>query len=231
MDGLFNYEFTYADLIEKLKNDEPLAFMRFGDSEWKCIFDMGGNHCDGLHHYTDCGVELKNLLKRNPDYICGMQPFSTRMFGDKIAEFLKLENIDVKWCNADILHKASIKKQLGELFVQYDNHHLIMVAPEHLKKCDQLFSIEQWVDVPTNECWLSRKQVTYDLAKCLERKKGIYKIVSLQSAMLSNIMLDEFYGRYGHNTAFVDAGSIFEPYCGVLSRTYHKNLGITKIIT
>jgi hypothetical protein len=42
--------------------------------------------------------------------------------------------------------------------------------------------------------------------------------------MASNVIIAQFAREYGNTITQIDAGSVFDPYCGVQTRRYHHKI-------
>ena len=229
---------TYKILIKKLDAKEPFTFSRFGDGEFNTIFnkkDTRGNmgkNCDGHLYYPELGIELLDILKSQPKYFMGLQPLAMRIEGEEIQKLFQENNINIEWSDTDILHNASICGDLG-LFIKAlkNNECNILAAPEFLSECSKLFPIHERIIVPDTNAWLEIKQITYDIIKAInlnhKKKKNI--IVLIMAGMTANVILDTLYIPYGERITIIDTGSVFDPYCGRNSRSYHKKLEIKAI--
>src|SRR6056300_1707650 len=94
------------DVINKITNDEPFAFSRWGDGEFFNINKVKGQNCDGNIYYEDLGEELKNILLVKKDYYLGVQtliPFSVN----------ESKKYNQEWVDADVFHKSSMNNTLN----------------------------------------------------------------------------------------------------------------------
>lgn len=198
---------TYDELISNLKEGTNFSFSRFGDGELACMFGKTGANCDGHTYFPDLGKALFNTWI-NPKGIIGMQRYGYNMYKDDLGPN--------RWPDADVLHRASIRGELNRFCETLYDRHVILVGPEHLRPMKW---INIFIEVPLKNAWIKYDHI-------LERIQYNVKdhcIVLYCCGMMAEILIWEMFSdRFTQ----VDTGSVFDPYCGVKSRTYHKKLKI-----
>jgi hypothetical protein len=213
-------ELTFDLVLEKIKNNEPFSFARYGDGEWNCILEPNNNkgNCDGHKYFTDLSLSLQNVLKSKPKYFLGMQNHALRINGDNINKFIADNNLqDIEWSNADIFHKASIHNEFNKFFEVIKNKQVILVAPEYL----QILKLGKVAfNIPAQDCWLKKDEIVEWLKGILPTEyRGM--IIIFCASMAANVMVDELY-NWNQNHTYLDMGSVFDPYVKVAKRSYHK---------
>ena len=215
LSGVPHWEKTYSNFVEDLKANKAFKFSRFGDGEWNCIFNKVGQNVDGHKYFPDLGNALRRVILSKPEYILGMQPLSMSYDrSEQIKEFCR--NMDIKWVNADVLHNASITKQLNKFLSALQGRYVILVGPAHLSsffpECVHI------VTLPV-DCWLEYKAIRQQIEFHID---GVNNAVVLFAAsMMANVLVDDFADR---PHTFIDIGSVLDPYCNIFSRRYHHKL-------
>ena len=218
MEGVEDEKITYAKMIDDLKSYKNFKFSRFGDGEWNCIFNKLGQNCDGHKYFPDLGEALRRVVLAEPKYTVGIQPLSmspTYARSEQIKEFCS--GLNINWVNSDVLHSASIDGELQKFTDALLGRYVIMVGPSHLSK---LFDC---VHITTlyKDCWLQYKSIREQVEFHVD---GAYNAVVLFAAsMMSEVLIDDF-ADFPHT--FIDVGSVFDPFCGVKSRSYHHKLKV-----
>lgn len=216
-------DFSFDDFLGKVKKDERFSFSRWGDGEFNAIFMKTGENCDKHQYFNDMCEELSEIVCSSPEYIMGIQGLATRVKGTQIDSYLKLNDVNIEWSNSDILHHASIKGRIQELFVELAKKRTLVVGPEYLRGVSKLFTYHGFIEVPLIDCYLYIEPVMERIRNFLmESKKPVF--VSISASMPANIMVDRLYNEFGNKHWFIDMGSIFEPYLGVKIRTYHQKI-------
>lgn len=207
-------------MCEKIKNQEPYAFSRFGDGEWYAILGRKGANCDGHNYYPGLGSRLKKILKSRPAYYLGMQHRALRALRNEIKSYLELP-----WMRADVLHYASLNGDLYRFFDVLTNKTVIIVGPAYLAKIKHI-RYTDFLEIPLKNCWLQYEEIKARLFKYLSvyNKKGT--VFLFCASMMSNVLIDDVYQAFGNHYILIDAGSVLDPYAGKLTRKYHKTLKV-----
>lgn len=210
---------TYDQLIQKLASGINFSFSRWGDGEFNCIMQNrpGKANCDGNYYYLDLGAALHEIIKSGPDYYMGMQPLAERLYPEKAAEF---RGNGSTWINADILHNASMKEGLGRLWEAKKDRHVMFIGPGRLVRLCKVG--DQIIDIGTANAWTTRDRIMLTVGRCLG--SGSSKVVFVSAGMYANCIIDLLHREYWGEHTFIDAGSVFDPYCGVNSRKYHQQI-------
>ena len=181
------------------------SFSRFGDGELNCIFGKTGANCDGHIYFDDLGKALTKVWN-NPRGIIAMQRYGYEMYKDRLGENY--------WADADILHKSSINGELDKFCDTLYDRYVIMVGPQHL---EGLKWIDRMVYVPGKNAWKSYKGIK----AIIKSQLPIGSVVIYCCGMMAEVLIHDLFDP---RITQIDAGSVFDPYCGVKSRYYHHNL-------
>jgi len=202
----------YEEVIQKIKNKTPFAFSRWGDGEFLTVNGSVGQNCDGNVYYKDLGDSLKSILNVRQEYYMGIQT----LIPDTVKEGKKYNQ---NWCDSDVFHKASMKGILNEFINVLKDTEVVYIGNEKLSK---LSFINQFIEIPYNNVWLKKDLI---LSEIIDTFSENYKVYCLSAGMAANIFVDKLWKRDKTNT-YIDVGSVFDPYVGRITRTYHKNLNI-----
>lgn len=206
----------FEDMVRMLNEGTAFAFSRFGDGEFNAVFGGVGANCDGHPYYPDLGLRLRKIVESQPDYLMGLQPLAVMVFGTRrIWELSK----GAQWVLADALHNASLECQLDSFFDALTDRRTWLVGPEHL----HAFSKSKgWSHqrVPAKDCWAEYTEILHHLENSISDSGDV---VLFCASMMSNVLIDDLFRLAPENT-YIDAGSVFDPYTGVISRAYHKEL-------
>lgn len=210
---------TYQEIIEKVKSDQSFSFTRWGDGEWNCVLapnDEKGN-CDGHKYFASLSKGLRGVLLSKPEYLLGMQNFAMKIKGDAINQFISQNNLeDIKWINADVFHHASIAGKFDHFIDVLRGKNTILVGPAHLST---LKFYKRFIQIYSQDCWLQKDWIVNQVKEAIKEPS----VVLFCASMAANVMIDELYRWNPHNT-YLDMGSVFEPYAGKASRSYHKKI-------
>lgn len=210
--------FTYEDLIRKIKNDEHFSFVRFGDGEIDCILnaDDKKTNCDGVVYQKEIQEELKTCLKselsQESKIIWGLQSLGDRLY----PQFKEL--YPKPWTNSDIIHNQNANGGLHELFDALKDKNVLLIGGGHLWPLAKEQGWSHFI-VPKRDAFDFLRKNSYSKFNGIQ----IY-LYSCGLAAELEILRDTFV-----YTTHIDIGSAFDPYVGVNSRSYHRNLKLDKI--
>jgi hypothetical protein len=203
---------SFEEICQMIKEETPFKFARYGDGEIYCMEGRKGTNCDKHEYFPDLGQRLKETLK-DPDYYIGIQNLLITHLKDKLIKYLS----HLKIYNGDVLHRASIAGKMDEFFKAVQGRYIILVGPPHLAG---LFDCVHIVTLPVN-CWNKYKKVKADLGFHLMGVKN--PLVIFCASMMSGVLIHDFRNV---EATMIDCGSVFDPYVGVKSRTYHHKLNV-----
>jgi len=217
----------FDDMLNKLKGREPFAFSRWGDGEWSAVLDVEGENCDGHRYFPDMSRRLREVLMDNPPYIFGMQSKAQQDMGLQINAWIHRHMHDREWADADILHDASIAGRMSEFFDACSVHEQIVFVGcyESARILFSSFCID--VRTPKRNAWLA-----YESTKGRIIDQFFYQffdgenptIILLSCGMMANVLIHDLWQMFGNTVTLIDCGSVFDPYLGVASRRYHKQI-------
>ena len=191
---------TFDLLLKNISERQHFTFSRWGDGEWNCVFGKKGSNCDGHNYFPDMGKELNRILKNKPKYYVGMQNLAMQVMGEKITGYLKENEIEkLNWCDADILHRASINGLLHEFFAVLNNvPSLMLVAPDYINDIQFFFNFDYQIVVPQKNCWLEHERIMNDNTNYTDKMiKNGHTVILFIASMASNVLIDRIYNLYG----------------------------------
>jgi hypothetical protein len=203
---------TYNDIIKSITTNKPFAFTRWGDGEWLNIRKSPGSNCDGNLYYHDLGDELKSIVETKQNYILGAQDKKWNLPSD-------VDNYpNQDWIDADIFHKASMDNKIFLLEEALQSKHVVYIGNKDLK---HLSFINEFIEIPPNNVWLERGDVFNKVTQTIEKNK--HKVYCFSAGMATNVFIDKLW-HFNMTQTYIDVGSVFDPYVGKITRSYHKNL-------
>ena len=194
---------TYNDIITALINGDNFSFSRFGDGEMLCLQGHQGGNCDGHPYTPDLAGALNKILK---------EPRGVMALMDN-AQALK-DRCD--WVDGTIFKQASLDGELHRLNRALNGRDTIMVGPAHLR---QLGFYSTYIEVPTNNAWQEHNKIKHKIEKNIWPES----VVVYACGMMAPVLIWELYKD---DFSQIDVGAVYDPYCGVKSRQYHKKLKI-----
>lgn len=220
-------ELGFVDLVGMLQRGENFSLSRWGDGEWRSVLGrIHGANKDGHSYVAELGEELRKVLRQRPPYLLGLSRWE-QVFGSGVDEWLIKEGLgDLNWIDAGILHKASIKGRLAEVVNALRQRPAwVVVGPEHLAAAQDVLKFDNLIALPP-DCFSARLAIRDQL---LHYAEGLptNAVVTFSVGMTANLLIHDFFERYGNRITLIDAGSLWDPFAGVLSRTYMHAEGFT----
>jgi len=67
--------------------------------------------------------------------------------------------------------------------------------------------------------WKYNEELKEKIEKCISETED--PVILYSSSFSAKILIDHFYNKYQESITQIDTGSLFDPYAGVISRSYH----------
>ena len=208
---------TYEEFIETIDSGVPFAFTRWGDGEWLNIRKSPGSNCDGNLYYHDLGDALSEIVETRQDYILGYQDTKWKLLSD-VNKYP-----DQDWVDADVFHKASMENNLSPLIETLQNKTVVYIGNKGLSG---LPFIDEFIEIPESNVWLNREEVLYNIKRTID--SNVSKVYCFSAGMATNVFIDRLW-KHNRKQTYIDVGSVFDPYVGKITRTYHKHLNLCNI--
>jgi hypothetical protein len=215
--------------VDKLKNNLPFSFSRFGDGEWNAILGKTGKNIDGHKYTKELGESLRQCLSNVKKYYYGIQPFALTNLGRAIALYLDKHTISLNWHNASVFHDANIENRLAPFIQQLKNMDVTIIGPAYLRQLQQsVLQYIEFVEIPQVNCFESFNLIKEEVEKKGKERKGVVYLFS--ASMASNGLIHTLYDTLGPDNWLIDVGSLWDIYVGVNSRSVYENRDWTDII-
>ena len=215
-----------AHFVSRLINGDPFSMSRWGDGEWNCVLGKQGQNCDRHQYFPKMGEELRDILRSKPPYALGLQPFAMQSDpgAEAIERWLADHSLDLPWINADVFHIANHRRALAPFVFALHRRPLVLVGPERLRHLYMYLKYAHFVSVPEKDCYLEKERILREVRRILDRLHD-FPVVSFSASMATNVMIDELYRDYGDRVFLIDAGSLWDPYVGAVTRgQYHREI-------
>ena len=210
----------YANKISK---GEQFAFIRYGNGEWDCILgtkDRTGSGSQRLDIPTLKNGLEESILKPHGDGYYAMQSLSylsREKLLPQIETWLKQHNVQsIKWHSGEVFHRSNRARQLMPLIEQLWQRPVTVVGPKWLSK---LPFAKAFVEVIPKDCWKDVDAIEKQL-----RTTPAGTIISFSAGPTAKVLIHRLLPILGDTCWLLDFGSVWDPYCGVFSRSYHRYL-------
>lgn len=216
----------YLDLI---KTSKPFSLSRFGDGEVLCMFHNGWLHenCDGSKFLDELIEPMKQIFRNQYPYYHCILDCSFDLNGDKFTEFVEQTCPDMPLYNGEIWQHLSFSDRITELVEALSLHQPVFIGASHLSKVSKMNSIGDISHIltPDRDSYKSFNRIFDD---CMKYHEIGHRFFAFACGYTSKILIDTLFPYIGHDSFLVDFGSVFDPYCGVLSRDGMRFAGFSK---
>jgi hypothetical protein len=216
---------SVEELTQRIALGRPFSLSRWGDCEWHIVFGRtSGRNLDGHRYMPELVDDLNRILRSKPRYMLGLQPLARRVFEGRIEEWIVSEGLDrLHWINADVLHRASIKRTLGGFIKALrDAPSFAVVGPQHLETARPALQFDHHLIVPATDCYLQKEQLIVESAR-MAASLPVGSVITFSATATANVLIDTLFSDFGDRLFLIDVGSLWDPYAGVMSRTYMKD--------
>lgn len=212
---------TADDLAGWIKARSQFTITRWGDGEWHSVLGRKtGCNTVGQSFVPALRKQLRRRLRSRPPYTMELKKWE-KIFEHWVDTWLVNEQLgSLDWIAPDILHKASMKGQLSPVIRALRNAPgVLVIGPSHLEATQDILGFGSMSEVSSKGAFSEldglREQA---FAAAATLPKGA--VVSVSAGMTANILFDDLYHRFGNDLILLNAGSLWDPYAGVLSRGY-----------
>jgi hypothetical protein len=206
---------------ESLSCNSPASFSRLGDGEMLCVLKQRGENCDHSEYFPELGAALRATLMRPYDYRHGIAPkILHRKNGltERSLQWLERYSKVKQWYDSEVFLTAMLGGNLGHWTNLLQQRKVMLVGNVHLRHAP--LSPTVFIEVPTINAWLNHDEILQQI----ERSMYQVDVVLFCTGMLSKVLLWELYPTYGRTHWLWDCGSVFDVFCGVMSRSYARKL-------
>lgn len=216
--------------LEKFTKREPFALSRFGDGEALCIFhnDMKTN-CDGSRFLKSLENPMREIFVNQYDYYHCLLQCSFDYSGDKFRTFLEETCPDMPFYDGEIWQELSFSGRITELIEAVSLYgNPVFVGGSHFKNIHKMkgFKYQPYhLQVSDRDSFLSIDIILQEISDLITQG---YRMFLFSAGYTTKIIIDNLYPYVSGDVFLVDMGSVFDPYCGKLSRSSMRIEGFAK---
>lgn len=218
MNTISNEPLTYY--LERLEQ-APFAFVRFGNGEWDCIFETRSVTGSGSQR-LDIPKLRQGMIAaawyNKQDYLRGVQ---SKGYLKQAGLWKKVEAFPApgKWYAGDVFHRASSQGQLYPLIKYLRQVKVGVVGPRWLHKLEDVIGYEWFVEVEEQDCFQSYSKIRTRIAL-----QSVVDVISFSAGPTTKVLIRQLHPTYSRSTSMLDLGSLWDVFCGVKSRGYHRKM-------
>ncbi len=215
--------------INKLKNNEKFSFTRWGDGEWSCLFGAQGENCDKHKYFPDMAEDLKCVFEEHKGYVLATWPLNRPMMkniSQYILRFLETNELIFDWHDATVWEEAAMDGTIKPLIKQLEKMDFIIVSESSKRRLS--IKYKDFIEIPSVDCYLEKENIKKNMIRLCNKYK--YPVFGLSASMATNVIIDELYNEIGDSCWMIDFGSIWEPYIGKATRSYHHQYKVKELL-
>lgn len=210
---------------ERIQNCIPVTLARYGDGEVQAIMGgefIGQQNADGCTFTELLSNELRKTITEPQDYDYGILRIALNPLRKQFNQWQEENGIDVHWCDGDaILNDFLIGK--GYPFIQaLRKKRILIIGQYHLIKLREIGFVDfERFYIPDMRDSIERKNTHLEEIKNRISDNGIDMVLWSCGMHSKSFIYDLYKWSYGELTQ-IDCGSMWDGFCGVMSRSYMR---------
>ena len=217
----------YLDLII---GNKPFQLSRFGDGE---ILAMQlephslKQNCDGSRFIPELIEPMRQIFMNNYNYYHCLLDCSFNESGDKFKQFIEETCPEMQFYDGEIWQELSFGGRITELIQAISPYNPCFIGGKHISKVKFIHGIDsmRFIEIPDRDSFLQFDRI---FADCMNMHLSGCRMFLFSAGYTTKPLIDTLYPYIGHDTFLLDMGSVFDPYCGKLSRDGMKYYGFDK---
>ncbi len=204
---------TIEYFASKIRNIQNFRFLRFGDGEMLCAVGEKRNIGKTEHTvFKEVTEDIRYILSNlNDKHINALQPLVVREAKQNGWDKY-LPHRD--WVNSDVFHKASQKGELYPFIEALKSRFVVIVSCHKTRNIPIHYN--GFIEIRDTNSYLDKNYVIEAMDEFPP------DTVFLFSA--SRLSVPVIYHSKRHDCTMIDLGSLWEPYIGNQTRSYHKSM-------
>jgi hypothetical protein len=217
----------YLDLI---RENKPFSLSRFGDGEILCMFHVNfmKQNCDGSRFIDELIEPMKQIFRNQYKYFhclldCSFDPV-LRKSNVPFRKFIEATCPQMPFFNGEIWQAISFSGRITELTNVLAPYNPCFIGAEHIEKLVYIDGFEKMmlIEIPQVDAFYQCDSIYESILKTYAEGQHMFCFCA---GYTTKILIDRLFPVIGHDAFMIDFGSVFDPYCGVLSRSGMINHG------
>lgn len=225
----------FEHYLKLIKDNKPFFLSRYGDGEVIAMFnpdffkEKKFEHLDVSWH-VDYGEKLKSILMNFNDgyYHCflngtlwshGVHP------GEKFIEFLNSNCEEAVFYDGEIWQNASGEGKISQLIDAINPYDPVFIGGKHLGNLKYVNGMSEKMQHIVIEDYTAYYQHDYIVDEIMKKYESGSRMFCSSASAPGKIIIDELYPIIGKESFMIDFGSLWDPYCGILSRAGMRATG------
>lgn len=222
--------------LTRINENKPFSLSRFGDGEMILMFNYKSVNNRDIGDLKKAINPMKQIFKNQYEYFhcmlrCTFHIPSLTFFGVNIDEVLKFMNDNcpgMPFYNGEIWQdELSFSGNIGKLTSAINSHVPVFIGGKHLENVQHIDGITNMELITVND---RKAWDDFDLIikKIREKISSGSTMFCFSMGYPGKIMIDVLYPEVKDKCFMIDFGSLWDPYCGILSRASMVTAGFQK---
>lgn len=207
----------YADMMEK---GEKFSYTRWGDGEWGCVFGADGQNVDKHKYFPEMATSLRAALKNDKGYRKATWPYTAPMLNNikpQVEGYLDEHKLSKDWYDARVWEDSCLDNTIEIFIRQLEKMNTVFITGENKKNIP--IRHVGFITIPSVDCFLAKEDIKNAMRQAVEKIDN--PVFAFSASMATNVIVDEMYDEIGDKCWMIDFGSIWEPFVGNVTRSYH----------
>jgi hypothetical protein len=133
----------------------------------------------------------------------------------------------MKFYSGEVWQNLAFADRIEELTAALSMHKVCVIGPNHLKNINRVTGMHDatFIEVPSVNAFTKYKAIFDSI---LKKHADGTRLFCFCAGYSTKILIDELFPLIGSDSFLIDFGSVFDPYCGKLSRQGHRDTGFAK---
>lgn len=207
--------------VSRLSLGEHFSFVRFGNGEWDCIFNRAIRTGSGSQSLTSPALKLGMVraIEYNDDTYFRAIQSPSYMDRQGLTPLIASSYPNIVWHHGEVFHYASKHGELKPLVDQLQELRVGFVGPKHLRKLSRYLEYEWFIEVAKHDCFNDYAAIRTEILR-----QPVVDVYSFSAGPTAKLLIYELHKCLSSRSTLIDFGSMWDPYCGVKSRHYHRRV-------
>lgn len=210
------------DIMEMFHENKPFSMVNYCDGEWYQIMNSRtGAQCDGQEYTEDGRLLLTECLKNNLDMVYTRQ--LTKELQSQSEAFMKEHGFgqNIKWFDRRLIMHPYWKGEIAPFFAEIKRRKTLVVGPSHLKSL-KIINPCGWVETPPSSAVQEIDKIEKNVIEATYRYDP--EVITFSASFAAKVLIHRLHKVHGNKRWLLDFGSMWDPFCGVKSRTRTKSV-------
>lgn len=243
---------TKDDVTKLFVAGEPMLFLRWGDGNFDCAFDIPVVNANGeklvkqnpvcQQLRKDLGDFGKQAKERTNMFIMAATQWLCKEthanLHDAVEKFFTTGSAQPQWGGFvganermslffPLVPESKPGRQRSVVPV-LANRVVAVVGPAHLRKLHSMLGWQKFIEIPRHGWWDERERVVAAMRDFSKHHPGVNVVFLVAGGVGTGPVVYPLFREEGNKDSFIDVGSSLDGFAGIASRDYNSKDGFRK---